>query len=737
MMHQDGENPVFDGAFRVNSNNHHIEAGHRYRKIKHEEDPHVHTKDDTMVVWRDSDVRPADGQLELKRSEPSAGTCAADTSDFNRQYDLTSREFEPLEAVSNRSLFGRQAIDGGGGGPAGDLSATIGDTSGCPTSRKLALVGIATDCNYWEHFWTENTDKTHAAVEKNVIGMVNKASEVYESSLKISLALQNLAIQPQNCSGSGSQAAPWNVKCGSVNLGDRLSLFSKWRGQKTDTNAYWTLLTTCNTDATVGFAWRGQLCRQGSTPNGGNTNETISSTNVIALTSTEWQVFAHETGHTFGAVHDCVKSTCPGGADAQPCCPLSTGTCDAGGKFIMNPSTGADISVFSQCTIGNICSGLKGNVKSDCLSTNRNVKLYTGSSCGNGIVETGEDCDCGSTESCGNNSCCDPKTCKFTTGSVCDPSNEDCCTQQCKFAGSDKTCRASTGPCDPEEKCSGTSGLCPEDKHKDNGQSCGDGLECASGTCTSRDQQCKVSFGRMSSSPKSCGNECLMQCSNTDYNGGQCTYFNSYFIDGTSCSGGGQCKDGQCQGGSWWKTFTDWYQSHLSISIPVTIVVALLIITIISSCFCSCFRRRPQMRKPKPVSPGAGTPPNNGGWQAYGGEYAPTQHNMNNMTMSGPYGYYGQQENANHQGISNVPHPQAQSNSQFSQGQAYNNNFSQNYTNNNTTSDTNFSHNYNNNNNAYNMQDMNHAGNYSSQDHHYPPPPPPPTYGNATNARYA
>lgn len=708
-MHEDGENPIFDGAFRINSNNHHIEAGHRYGRIKHGQDPHVETTDNTMVVWRDSDVRPADGQLELKRNEPtSSSTCAADTSDFNRQYDLTSRNFEPLEAVSNRSLFGRQAIDGGGTGPAGDLSATIGDTSGCPTSRKIALVGIATDCNYWKHFWTQNRDQTYAAVEKNIIGMVNKASEVYESSFKISLGLQNVTIQQQNCSGSGSQGAPWNVECGpSVNLGDRLSLFSKWRGEKTDTNAYWTLLTTCNTDATVGFAWRGQLCRQGSTPNGGNSNETISSANVIALTATEWQVFAHETGHTFGAVHDCTRQTCPGGSDAQPCCPLTTSSCDAGGNFIMNPSTGTDITAFSKCSIGNICSGLKGNVKSDCLTTNRNVKLYSGSVCGNGIVEPGEDCDCGSADKC-KNTCCDPKTCKFTQGSVCDPFNEDCCTSQCQFAGTDKTCRASTGPCDPEEKCSGSAGLCPEDKHKDNGQSCGDGLECASGTCTSRDQQCKVSFGRLSSSPKSCGNECLMQCSGTDYNGGQCTYFNSYFIDGTSCSGGGQCKDGQCQGGSWFKTFTDWYTSHLSISIPVTIVVGLLIITIISSCFCSCFRRRPQMRKPKTVSPVANTPPNNGGWQAYGGEYAPTQHNMNNMTMSGPYGYYNQQENAN------------QHNSPYSHGQSYNNNNSQ-YP------------------NSYNMQDMSHNGNYPSQDHYYPPPPPPPppAYGNTTNTRYA
>lgn len=36
--------------------------------------------------------------------------------------------------------------------------------------------------------------------------------------------------------------------------------------------------------------------------------------------------------------------------------------------------------------------------------------------CGNGIKEEGEDCDTGGKES----ACCDPATCKFKTGAVCE-----------------------------------------------------------------------------------------------------------------------------------------------------------------------------------------------------------------------------------------------------------------------------------------------------------------------------
>ncbi len=167
----------------------------------------------------------------------------------------------------------------------------------------------------------------------------------------------------------------------------------------------------------------------------------------------------------FGAVHDCTTATCSDGntVAAQRCCPLNARECDASERYIMNPSTGPGINRFSPCSIGNICSAMLRNVKADCLVANRGVTTISGNQCGNGIVETGEDCDCGGDAGCGGNRCCDARTCKFKNNAVCDDANEDCC-RDCQFAPATQVCRASTGECDPEEKCSGTGATCPADK---------------------------------------------------------------------------------------------------------------------------------------------------------------------------------------------------------------------------------------------------------------------------------
>ena len=87
--------------------------------------------------------------------------------------------------------------------------------------------------------------------------------------------------------------------------------------------------------------------------------------------------------------------------------------------------------------------------------------------CGNGIVEADEECDPGS----GNNStCCDPQTCKFRAGAVCDPSSSTCCTGDCQFAARTQLCRNSRDDrCDMPEFCTGNSSTCPTDITESNG----------------------------------------------------------------------------------------------------------------------------------------------------------------------------------------------------------------------------------------------------------------------------
>ena len=548
-VHRDGVAPVLDGVFTIYHDHHHIQLGSFYQSTRHARDPDFDVGGpDSMVVFRDSDIMSAAGTLELRNAAGEL-SCSYDKMAFNANpnhaiFQPAKRSFESWGSASFSSLLGKRQIDGGGfptGGNTGgvNLKSSIGSAVGCPTSSKVALVGIATDCSFRGNF------NSTQSLRSNVIGIVNQASHVYESTFNVSLGLQNLTIQPESCPGTPVAATPWNLPCSSSNITDRLNSFSGWRGQHADDNAYWTLLTNCTTGPEVGLSWLGQLCVSTSQTNDG---ETTTGANVVAMTSTEWQVFAHETGHTFGAVHDCDSQTCADSSivNSQQCCPLSNSTCDAGGQYIMNPSTGQGITAFSPCTVGNICSAMgRNSVQSSCLAANKDITTVSGSECGNGIVEAGEECDCGGASLCGDNNCCDGSTCKFKSGAVCDDSNEDCCTN-CQFATKGAVCRASTGVCDPQEVCSGTNSSCPADATAPNGQSCGNGLQCASGQCTSRDLQCKTLMGSYTSDNDTyaCDSQdCTLTCASPQFGPNTCYSMQQNFLDGTPCGGTGQCSN--------------------------------------------------------------------------------------------------------------------------------------------------------------------------------------------------
>jgi hypothetical protein len=571
MIRQDGVNPLFEGAFSVMHDHHHVQMRSSYMQTRDSSDPYIEDiGEDYMVIFRDSDFgAPRNSRLELRDVEQMG--CVSDNLGFNTDpthpvfNSILKRDTQFWGSMSMSSLLGRRQIDGtpSGGNSAGvNLTTTIGSTTGCPTTRKVALVGVATDCTYTAAF-----NSTEAA-RANVITQFNSASNVYEKTFNISLGLHTLTVSDATCPSSPSSSAPWNIGCSSnATITDRLNEFSAWRGnQVNDGNAYWTLLSTCNTGSDVGLAWLGQLCVNTSSTSGtGSSAETVSGANVVVRTGTEWQVIAHETGHTFGAVHDCIASTCTDGtAAAQQCCPLSASTCNANGAYIMNPSTGDGITAFSACTVGNICTALgRNSVKSTCLTDNSEVSTITGNQCGNGIVEEGEECDCGGTSGCGSDSCCDPTTCKYTAGSVCDDSNDDCC-RSCQYASSGLVCRASTGVCDPQEVCTGNSSTCPTDVQAPNGKSCGSGLSCASGQCTSRDLQCQTLMGSFTTDNDTYAcdsSDCTLSCASPEFGANVCYGMQQNFLDGTACGGGGTCSNGQCEGSSILKEAGSWIQS--------------------------------------------------------------------------------------------------------------------------------------------------------------------------------
>ncbi|XP_042635635.1 disintegrin and metalloproteinase domain-containing protein 22 isoform X15 [Catharus ustulatus] len=148
-------------------------------------------------------------------------------------------------------------------------------------------------------------------------------------------------------------------------------------------------------------------------------------------------------------------------------------------------------SKFSECDIEEYHEFLN-NGGGACLF-NKPTKLLDPPECGNGFVEDGEECDCGTIAECASEGgeCCN--TCTLTEGSQC--SNGLCC-RKCRFEPAGVLCREAVNDCDIAENCTGNSSQCSPNIHKMDGYSCDNrqGI-CFGGRCKTRDRQCKYIWG--------------------------------------------------------------------------------------------------------------------------------------------------------------------------------------------------------------------------------------------------
>ncbi|XP_034376408.1 disintegrin and metalloproteinase domain-containing protein 32-like [Arvicanthis niloticus] len=166
---------------------------------------------------------------------------------------------------------------------------------------------------------------------------------------------------------------------------------------------------------------------------------------------------------------------------------------------IMNPRAMqfAGVKSFSNCSLNDF-EHFKLNEGAKCLQNKPQMQRHPRAVCGNGQVEEGESCDCGTEEQCGPESCCNPSSCHLKHGLQCDSSLPftRCC-QGCYYAGSDKECRpAKHMSCDYSEHCNGSSAYCPPDIHVNNGYKCGDaGAICYDGDCPNLDRKCEGAYG--------------------------------------------------------------------------------------------------------------------------------------------------------------------------------------------------------------------------------------------------
>lgn len=193
---------------------------------------------------------------------------------------------------------------------------------------------------------------------------------------------------------------------------------------------------------------------------------------------------AHELGHNFGMDHDTADCKC-----VDENCIMSTHT-----------SSTPQVR-WSDCSIGLRNFAVHRQINY-CL---RNIPstLLDLPVCGNGFVETGEECDCGLPESC-KNSCCDPLKCKLRSNAMCATGN--CCdVNTCRPRIAGTMCRQPIGECDLPEYCDGKTEFCPMDYHKRDAEECDGGRAfCYKGSCRTHDDQCKLLWGPFSKSSKLC-----------------------------------------------------------------------------------------------------------------------------------------------------------------------------------------------------------------------------------------
>ncbi|XP_064410139.1 disintegrin and metalloproteinase domain-containing protein 22 [Latimeria chalumnae] len=124
---------------------------------------------------------------------------------------------------------------------------------------------------------------------------------------------------------------------------------------------------------------------------------------------------------------------------------------------------------------------------------NKPVKLLDPPECGNGFVEVGEECDCGSPVECSREGeeCC--KKCTLTQGSKC---SDGLCCKDCQFKPKGVECREAVNDCDIAETCIGNSSQCLPNVHKLDGYTCDKNQgRCFGGRCKTRERQCKHIWG--------------------------------------------------------------------------------------------------------------------------------------------------------------------------------------------------------------------------------------------------
>ncbi|XP_009873097.1 PREDICTED: disintegrin and metalloproteinase domain-containing protein 9-like [Apaloderma vittatum] len=303
-------------------------------------------------------------------------------------------------------------------------------------------------------FLLKNSDP--AAVQKETVELINYVDGMYRA-LNIQIVLVGLEIW--------TDTNHISVTDGSA--GDVLSRFVSWRQKdllkRSRNDVGHLIIGRSSYGGSIGMAFVGTVCSQ---VHGGSIS-TLNHNNVLRHAT----VVAHELGHNLGMKHDDKR------------CPAS---------YIMY-STDNGSRNFSTCSADDF-ENLILNGGGNCLrNPPKTSNVYKEPVCGNNVVDSNEECDCGKPQEC-TNPCCDAATCKLTPGSQC--AQGLCCTN-CKFKVAGAECRSKRDFCDLPEYCNGSNAYCPDDVYIMNGYPCDNTKAyCYYGVCQSFDSQCESIYGK-------------------------------------------------------------------------------------------------------------------------------------------------------------------------------------------------------------------------------------------------
>ncbi|GFS55384.1 disintegrin and metalloproteinase domain-containing protein 10 [Trichonephila inaurata madagascariensis] len=211
--------------------------------------------------------------------------------------------------------------------------------------------------------------------------------------------------------------------------------------------------------------------------------------------------FVHEIGHGFGSEHD--------NPSYKSC--SSDGSV---GKYLMHPKTvplREQLPEFSPCS--RIIMGKVLQMRGNCLRENTET-------CGNGIREGREECDCGWATICSLiDPCCNPLNVEFPevgctlkgNDSVCSPKESDCCTNKCAVnTNKNYKCYSSRSTCSTTF-CDGISPECPKPQGEILDFSCGvQELVCKNGVCN--ESPCEIKNLRECNCTNNVLEECVVCC---------------------------------------------------------------------------------------------------------------------------------------------------------------------------------------------------------------------------------